>query len=335
MESIACRYFAPGQRSAVRVPVTDAAEMNMAMTSIRSRVAVLVVLGSAILHAASPKRELKVMTSGGFTAAYRELVPEFERSTGAKVITAYGASMGNAVDSIPRRLDRGEPVDVVILARPALDQLVKAGKVTAGSTIDLGDSFIAMVVRAGDPKPEIRTVEDLRRTLLNAKSIAYSASASGIYLSNELFPRLGIADQIKNKCKRVDSEMVGSLVARGEAEIGFQQLSELLPITGIVIVGPLPAEVQKITTFSGGVAISARQPELAAELLRFLSSPEALPAIERSGLHPPHREEHVVPKRGTRKGEFPSHFVDQHIGSAEGVSKEFSQPAIRLCCPSR
>jgi len=230
--------------------------------------------------------ELNVMTSGGFTAAYRELVPEFERKTGHKIITAYGASMGNAPDSIPSRLQRGEPADLVILASSALDELVKQGKVVPGSRVDLADSIIGMAVGAGAPKPDISTVEAFKRTLLSAKSIAYSDSASGVYLSTELFPRLGIADKIRSKCKRIQSEMVGSVVARGDAEIGFQQMSELLPISGITIVGPLPTAVQRVTVFSGGVTVGARQPEIAAQLLRFFASEQAARAIERSGLRP-------------------------------------------------
>jgi molybdate transport system substrate-binding protein len=136
--------------------------------------------------------EIKVMTSGGFTAPYQELTPQFEKATGHKVVTAYGASQGGAPDSIPSRLDRGEPVDIVILAAPALDGLIKQGKVQAGSRVDLVRSAIGMSVKAGAPKPDISTVEALKKTLREAKSIAYSASASGTYLSTVLFPQLGI-----------------------------------------------------------------------------------------------------------------------------------------------
>ena len=230
--------------------------------------------------------EVRVMTSGAFTAPYKELVPAFEKATGHKVISAYGASQGGAPDSIPSRLDRGEPVDVVILAGPALDGLIKAGKVVDGSRVDVVRSTIGMVVRQGAPKPDIGTVEALKRTLLEAKSIAYSASASGTYLSTEMFPKLGIAEQIKGKTQRIVSERVGTVVARGDAEIGFQQVSELLSIPGVDYVGPLPAEVQRVTFFSAGIATGAKEPEVARELVKFFTSPAADPVIAKHGLEP-------------------------------------------------
>ena len=238
------------------------------------------------LAASSEAAEVKVMTSGAFTAPYLEVIPQFERATHNKVVTAYGASMGNAPDSIPSRLERGEPVDVVILAAPALDDLIKQGKVVPGSRVDLVRSSIGVAVRAGAPKPDISSVEALKRALLQAKSIAYSASASGVYLSQELFPRLGIADEIKAKCHRIANEPVGAVVARGDAEIGFQQISELLPVAGIDYIGPLPPDVQKVTVFSAGVAAGAKHPEAARALIKFLSSSAVVPAITKSGLEP-------------------------------------------------
>ena len=210
-------------------------------------VCVLLIVGNAVAE------EIRVMTSGGFAAPYNKVIPEYERATQDTVLTAYGASMGGAPDSIPMRLERGESADVVILAATALEELIKQGKVVAGSRVDLVRSSIGMAVRAGAPRPDIRTVEALKRTLLEAKSIAYSASASGTYLSTELFPRLGIADEIQEKSQRIEGERVGDVVARGDAEIGFQQISELLPIEGIDYVGPLPDEVQRVTVFSAGI----------------------------------------------------------------------------------
>ncbi|MGB6943095.1 MAG: substrate-binding domain-containing protein [Bryobacteraceae bacterium] len=250
-----------------------------------------VVIGG-FLSAAACAAEIKVMTSGAFTAAYRQLVPQFEHTTHDKITTAYGASMGNAPDSIPRRLQRGEPVDVVILAAPALDQLIKQGKVVAGSRVDLVRSSIGMAVRAGASKPDIRSIDALKRTLLAAKSIAYSDSASGAYLSQELFPRLGIAEQIKGKCKRIADQPVAAVVARGDAEIGFQQVSELLPVVGIDYVGELPPGAQKVTTFSAGIATSAKQPDAARALIEFFASPEAQHAIIKSGLEPIAQQAH-------------------------------------------
>jgi molybdate transport system substrate-binding protein len=258
----------------------------MKRISIASRTGALVVASVLLFAGTAFGTEIKVMTSGGFTAAYNELTPEFEHVTRNKVVTAYGASMGGAPDSIPSRLQRGEPVDVLILAGPALDQLIKQGKVIAGSRVDLVRSSIGMAVRAGAPKPDISSVDALKRTLLQAKSIAYSASASGVYISTELYQRLGIANQIMGKSKRIESERVGTVVARGDAEIGFQQISELLPIPGIDYVGPLPPEVQRVTVFAAGIAVGTKEPDAARALIEFLASPAAIPVITKSGLEP-------------------------------------------------
>jgi molybdate transport system substrate-binding protein len=246
----------------------------------------LALSGCAGLPGSQPAKEVHVMTSGGFTAAYNELAPEFQRATGHVVKTAYGASMGNAPDAIPSRLARGEPVDVVILARPALDQLVAQGKVVPGSQVDLVRSLIGFAVRKGAPKPDIGSVEALKRTLLAAPSIAYSASASGVYYETELLKKLGLEAQVLPKSKRILSERVGSVVARGDAELGLQQVSELLPIAGIDFIGVLPPEVQRVTVFSAGISTTAREPEAARALIRYFTSPAAAPVIVKSGLEP-------------------------------------------------
>lgn len=248
--------------------------------------AIVAVLFSFASANAQESPALRVLISGGFRAAYQELVPKFETKTGHTIVTAYGGSTGNAPNSIPNRLERGEPADVVILASSALEELVKKQEVIPDSRVDLARSVIAMAVRSGAQKPDISTLEALKHTLMAAKSIAYSDSVSGVYLSTELFQRLGIEDAMRSKCIRVEIEMVGTVIARGDAEIGFQQLSELLPIAGIDIVGPLPPEAQKITIFSGGVPVRSKQATLAKQLLQFLVSPEAAEAIEKSGLQP-------------------------------------------------
>jgi len=246
----------------------------------------LALAGCAGLGGKPAGTDIHVMTSGGFTAAYNDLRPDFEKRTGHTVKTAYGASMGNAADSIPSRLGRGEPVDVVILARSALDALVKDGKVVAGSQVDLVRSSIGFAVKRGAPRPDISTVEALKRTLIAAPSIAYSASASGTYYETELLKNLGIEAQVKPKSRRILSERVGTVVARGDVALGLQQVSELLPIEGIDYIGPLPAEVQRVTVFSAGVAVGSKQPAAAAELIRYLASPAAAPAIAKTGLEP-------------------------------------------------
>lgn len=230
-------------------------------------------------------RDIIVMTSGAFTAAYLELIPRLELATKKKIVTA-ATSIGTGANSIPSRLQRGEPVDVVIVADNVLVALIKDGTVLLESRTALARSAIGMAVQAGAPKPDISSVEALRRALLQAKSIAYSASVSGRYVSTELLQRLGIADQVTGKSRRIEGERVGAVVARGEAEIGFQQISELLPVPGIEYVGPLPPEVQKVSVFSAGVAAAARDPDAAHALIRFLASPEAADAITKSGLEP-------------------------------------------------
>lgn len=234
---------------------------------------------------ADDSRELHVMVSGGLTAAYLEVAAQFERTSGNKLVTSFGASMGRAPDSIPARLDRGEPADVLIMVGDALDDLIERGKAVRGSRVDLANSRIGMVVRAGAPKPDISSVASVKRTLLQATSIAYSASASGRYISTELFPRLGITEQVKDKSKQILSERVGSVVARGDSEVGFQQISELLPIPGVDFVGPLPPELQKITVFSAGITTNARDEHAARALIEFLVH-AAAPAIANSGMEP-------------------------------------------------
>jgi molybdate transport system substrate-binding protein len=230
--------------------------------------------------------EIRVMTSGAFTAAYLELIPRLELLTNKKLVTA-ATSIGTGETSIPNRLRRGEPVDVVIVADAVLRGFIKDGLIIAESYTPVARSAIGLAVRAGAPKPDIDTVDALKRTLLQAQSIAYSASVSGEYLTTELYQRLGIAEQVMSKSRQIGGgERVGAVVARGEAEIGFQQISELLPVPGIDHVTPLPPEVQKVSTFSAGIATSTRDSDAAYTVIRFLSSPEACEAITKSGLAP-------------------------------------------------
>jgi molybdate transport system substrate-binding protein len=241
---------------------------------------------SVFCSTANAAEEVHVITSGGFTEAYRILGAEFEERTGITLVTEYGASSGGAPDSIPMRLARGEPADLIILARYSLDELTDAGYVFPGTRTDLVASKIGMAVREGEPHPDISTREAFVATLLAAESIAYSASASGTYLSEDLFPRLSIWEDIQDKSIRVVSERVGTVVARGDAAIGFQQVSELLPIEGVDFVGELPDDLQQVTLFSAGVTTSAANGEGALRLLEFLSSAEAAPTIATTGLEP-------------------------------------------------
>jgi molybdate transport system substrate-binding protein len=230
--------------------------------------------------------EIRVMTSGAFTAAHLALIPLLERLTKKSIVTA-STSIGTGESSIPSRLTRGEIVDVVIVADAVLRQFIADSLVRAESHTPVARSVIGMAVREGAPKPDISSIDALRRTLLQAKSIAYSASVSGQYLTTELYQRLGIADQVTGKSRLIGGgERVGAVVARGEAEIGFQQMSELLPVPGIAHVTPLPPEVQKVSLFSAGVAASSAQPDVALAVIKFLASAAAADAIIRSGMEP-------------------------------------------------
>jgi molybdate transport system substrate-binding protein len=249
----------------------------------RLRLAGLLVVVLWLSPPAAAADEIKVMTSGTFTAALLELAPRFERATGHTVVAAT-TTMGVGANSIPSRLQRREPADVVILDDDAMTQLIAEGHVLADTRRPLARSGIGMAVRAGAAKPDISTVDALRRTLLQATSIAYSASVSGRYLTTELFQKLGIAEQVTAKSRRIEGERVGAVVARGEADIGFQQTSELLPVPGIEYVGPLPSEVQRVSVFSAAVAVHSENPGAASSLIRFLASAEASAAVTRTGL---------------------------------------------------
>ncbi len=250
------------------------------------RALALGVLGAALFTGAASAAEVRVMISGGLTAAYKALVPEFERLTGNKVLTAYGPSMGTTTNAIPVRLERGEPADVLIMVGYALDDLAKQGKVIADSRVELVKSPIGVAVKSGTPKPDISSADAVKRALLAAKTIAYSDSASGVYVSTEMFAKLGIVDAMKDKARKIPATPVGEIVAHGDAELGFQQISELKPVEGIDIVGPLPDELQKITVFSAGIASVSREPDAGKALIKFLASPAARPEIVKSGMDP-------------------------------------------------
>jgi molybdate transport system substrate-binding protein len=246
----------------------------------------LAILSALLLSGTASAAEVRVMISGGLTAAHKALAPEFERATGHKVLTAYGPSMGTTTNAIPVRLERGEPADVLIMVGYALDDLANKGKVMAGTKVDLVKSLIGVAVKSGAPKPDISTADALKRTLLAVKTIAYSDSASGVYVSTEMFDRLGITEAMKDKARKIPATPVGEIVARGEAEIGFQQMSELKPVEGIDIVGPLPDELQKITVFSAAIASVSKEPDAGKALIKFLASPAARAEIIKSGMDP-------------------------------------------------
>jgi molybdate transport system substrate-binding protein len=221
---------------------------------------------------------IKVMLSAAFKEAYLELVPQFERASGHKVENLWVPSV-----QMMDRLQGGETVDLVILSAAALQDLRTAGIVSERT--DLAKSGIGVAVRAGAPKPDISSGAALKRAVLAAKGIAYSTGPSGIYLI-KLFERMGIAEQIKPKVKQVQGVPAGTVAARGEAELAFQQVSELLPVPGIDLVGPLPPDVQEITIFSAGLHTKAPHPDAARALVKHLTAPAAAPVIRKKGMEP-------------------------------------------------
>jgi polar amino acid transport system substrate-binding protein len=231
--------------------------------------------------------EIRVMTSGALAAPIEDLVPVFEQATGHKLVTILGSSQGGAPDSIPERLKRGETAHVVLLGRESLDNLVKQGFVMQGTERDIVNSRMAMSVRLGIPKPDISTVEAFKKAMLEANSIAYSASVSGTYLSTVAFRELGIADQVLPKAKRIVSERVGAVLARNEADVGFQQISELIPFAKTTqFVGPLPEGVQRVTAFSAGVTANTPDAALSKVMLDFMASKDAHAIIRKYALDP-------------------------------------------------
>ncbi len=253
----------------------------MKLDAFMARVLLALALTVLAAHGAIARAaEIKVLSSNGVHSVMVEMVPEFERASGHKVSIMYGNT-----NQIMDRIKAGESADVIIVARPTMDNLIKQGKIDTGGGKDLARSGIGVAVRAGMPKPDIGTPDALKRALLSAKSIAYTQSgASGIHFAKVL-ERLGIADQVKRKVK-VSTIAVGQLLVRGEAELGVQQIPELLEVKGIQYVGPLPAELQNFTTFSAGVLTSAPQPEAARAFVDFLSSPGAALVFKAKGLEP-------------------------------------------------
>jgi molybdate transport system substrate-binding protein len=234
---------------------------------------IVAALGLALACETAQGGEVRLLASGALREALEELLPEFERASAHKVALTIAGTAG-----IVNRMQKGEVTDVVILADYALAGLAREGKVVDGSRV-------GVAVAKGAPKPDIGSGEALKRTLLAAKSIAHSRGPSGIYLTG-LFRKLGIADEIKAKVKEVEGEPVARLVARGEVEIGFQQISEIIHVAGVDYLGPLPPDVQHITVFASGLAGTAKETDAANALVRFLTAPAAAPVLKKHGLEP-------------------------------------------------
>ena len=245
--------------------------------------AVLILL--ATLFSMPASAQLKVIISGGFSGAYEQLVPEFERTSGTKIETGSGASQGSGPQTIAAQLARGVPADVVIMSREGLGELIAAGRIAAGSDADLAQVPIGVAVRAGAAKPDVSTVEAFKRVVTGARLVAVPASTSGIFLVKEVFPRLGITDKVNVKMTPRGSGAT-EMVANGEADIGLLPVSEILHAHGVVHAGVIHKDIQLIQIFSAAAVAGSKQPDAARRLIGFLTSDRAAPAITKAGMEP-------------------------------------------------
>jgi molybdate transport system substrate-binding protein len=245
----------------------------------------LLVVAALLAYSAASMAQVKVIISGGFSTAYRQLLPEFEKSAGISVTTGSGASQGKGPTTIASQLERGAAFDVVIMSREGLGELMAAGRVLAGSDVDLATAAIGVAVRAGAPKPEVTTVAGFKRALLDAKLIAVPQSTSGIFLVKTVFPKLGVAERIKVKMYDRGAQSAGA-VASGEADLAVQPVSELMSVPGIQYVGVIPDELQLIQMFSAAIVKGSTQADAARRLIQFLASDRAAAAIKSNGMEP-------------------------------------------------
>lgn len=229
--------------------------------------------------------QMKVIISGGFSGAYEQLLPEFEKTAGVKVTTGSGASQGDGPQTIAAQLARGEKADVVILSREGLDGLIAAKRIAIGTDVDLATVGVGVGIRPGTPKPDLSTVDAVKRTLLGAKLVTIPQSTSGIWLMKDLFPRLGIADKINVKPMARGAAASG-MVASGEADLAVLPVSEVVHDKGVELAGVFPMEIQFIQTFSAGVVAGSSEAEAGKKLIEFLASARAGEAIRSAGLEP-------------------------------------------------
>jgi molybdate transport system substrate-binding protein len=229
--------------------------------------------------------QVRVLISGGFSAPYQELLPQFEKSTGITVTTARGASEGGGRDapiSISTELRSGQPADVAILSREGLAELVAEGRIVTGSNVDLASVPLGVGVRAGTSRPDIGTTDAFKQTLLRAKSIGIQ-STSATYLKTKVFPRLGIADALADKLSGAGAAEVAS----GGVEMVVLPVSEILPVRGVDLVGTIPADLQFVQVFAAAVVKGAKNPEASKRLIEFLASEKATPTVEKWGMKRP------------------------------------------------
>jgi molybdate transport system substrate-binding protein len=242
-------------------------------------VRILFCFALTCLSLCSLAADIKVMASTGVSSMFQQLIPAFERSSGHRVSISFDTS-----NIILRKINAGETADLVVLTAPLIDQLMQQGRLAPGSRVDLAKSGIGVAIRAGAPRPDIGNVEDFKRLLLQARSITYTATgASGIYFAN-VTEKLGIGPEVKAKAITPAGGIVAELVAKGEADVGIQMISELQGVPGTVYLGPLPAPIQLFTVFSAGIFSGSMQASPARALAEFLTSPAAIQVYEAAGM---------------------------------------------------
>jgi molybdate transport system substrate-binding protein len=244
------------------------------------------MIALALQPQAGRAAELQAIVSGALAGAFRDLVPHFERVSGHRVVIAWGPSSGTSSDAIPVRLESGEKPDMLIMVEASFDKLAAKGKFLAGERRAFALSRIGVGVKSGSAKPDVGSVDALRQTLLNARSVGYSEGASGVYVATELLTRLGIAGEVMPKARKITGELVGHAVARGEVEIGLQQISELKTVPGVDYAGPLPEAVQKASVMVAAIARGSKESEAAKAFIAFLTSADVAPILAKSGLDP-------------------------------------------------
>jgi molybdate transport system substrate-binding protein len=253
----------------------------MTMGALIAAWAKLVAVGAIMATGVANATEIKVIGSPGTREPYTLLLPGFEKATGHKVTTTWGG-----VNAVAKLIADGEIADVVMLPAPQIDDLIKLGKLVAETRVNVATSGVGVAIRAGAPKIDASSSDGIRKALLAAKTIAYSAGPSGVHMER-LIARWGLTDQLRAKIvPPIPNVPIGEVVARGDAEIGFQQVSELLPVKGIDYLGPLPADIQEVTVFSAAVHKAAGPTDAARALLKFLTAPEAAPIIRKTGMEP-------------------------------------------------
>jgi molybdate transport system substrate-binding protein len=244
-----------------------------------------VVFATLLFWPVAGAAQMNVMISGGFSGAYEQLLPEFERMSGIKVTTGSGASQGEGPQTIAAQLARGVPADMVILSREGLTELIAAKKIVAGTDVDLARVPLGVAVRAGTPKPDLSTVEAFKQVVLAAKTVAIPASTSGIWLTHDLFPQLGLAGKINARATARGSEAT-SMVAAGTADLAVMPVSEIVDARGVELAGKLAPEIQFVQTFSAAVVAGSGHLEDSKQLITFLASAQAAEAIRKSGMEP-------------------------------------------------